>query len=95
MASLALDINPADDTTRGIPIADLIETCRWFTGPYFLMNTTENWPADIQQTSSQQAVSDYSIDADSCPAQLTQAIDFPINFTEFSWFTLVRIIAFV
>ena len=40
------DINPADDATRGIPIADLTETCRWFTGPSFLLKTPENWPVD-------------------------------------------------
>ena len=29
------DINPADDATKGIPIADPTENCRWFLGPYF------------------------------------------------------------
>ena len=60
------------------------------------MKTPENWPADILQTSSQPAVSDKPIHAVSCRAQLTQAIDFPINFTKFSsWFCLVRITALV
>ena len=88
------DINSADDATRGIP--DLTETCRWFTGPSFLMKTPENWPADIPQTSSEPAVFDKPFDAVSCRAQLTQTIDFPINFTKFSsWFRFVRITAFV
>ena len=88
-------INPADDATRGIPIADLNENCRWFTGPSFLMKTPGNWPVDILQTSSQPAVSDKSINGVSCRAQLTQAIDFPINFKFSSWCHVVRITAFV
>ena len=59
------------------------------------MKTPGNWPADILQTSSQPAVSDKSINAVSCRAQLTQAIDFPINFKFSSWCRVVRITAFV
>ena len=60
------------------------------------MKTPENWPVDTLQTSSEPAVPDKPFDAVSCRAQLTQAIDFPINFTKFStWFRLVRITAFV
>ena len=60
------------------------------------MKTPENWPVDTLQTSSEPAVSDKLFDAISCRAQLTQAIDFPINFTKFSSsFRLVRITAFV
>ena len=96
MTSLSRRHYSADDATRGIPIADLTQTCRWFTGPSFLRKTSENWPADIPQTSSEPAVFDKPFDAVSCRAQLTQTIDFPINFTKFSsWFRLVRITAFV
>ena len=47
------DINPAEDATRGILIAHLTETRRWFTGPSFLRKTPENWPAEILLTSSE------------------------------------------
>ena len=90
------DINSADYATRGIPIANLTETCCWFTGPFVLMKTPENWPADTLQKSSEPAVFNKPFDAVSCRAQLTQTIDFPINFTKYSsWFRLVRITAFV
>ena len=60
------------------------------------MKTPNNWPTDILPTSSRPAVRDKPINAVYCRAQLTQAIDFPINFTKFSsWFRLVRITAFV
>ena len=72
------------------------ETCRWVTGPSFLMKTPENWPADILRSSSEPAVSNKPIDAVSCRAQLTQTRDFPIHFTKFSsWLCLVRITAIV
>ena len=60
------------------------------------MKTPENWPDDIPQTSSEPAVLDKPFYVVSCRAQLTQTINFPINFTKiFSWFRLVRITAFV
>ena len=59
------------------------------------MTKPENWPADILQTFSQPAVPAKPINAVSCHAQLTHAIDFPINFKFSSWFRLVRITAFV
>lgn len=90
------DINPADDATRGIPLADLTNTCRWFTGPSFLTKTPANWPAELLHVSSTSSVSDDTVDTGSYRAQLTKMNNFPINVAKFSsWFRLVRVTAFV
>ena len=46
------EVNPADDGTRGIPFADFRINCRWFKGPYFLLQPKENWPQQFQPASN-------------------------------------------
>lgn len=39
-----LDLNPADDITRGKSLYELSQVCQWNQGPYFLQQSPENWP---------------------------------------------------
>ena len=36
--------NPADDATRGLNVKDLVNGCRWITGPDFLWQQHTDWP---------------------------------------------------
>ncbi|KAK7879199.1 hypothetical protein WMY93_034023 [Mugilogobius chulae] len=38
------DNNPADDITRGKPLAELTVSSRWSQGPHFLTQTQDMWP---------------------------------------------------
>ena len=45
-------LNPADDSSRGLTVNQLLTFERWFSGPAFLLNPKEEWPnADIDTLS--------------------------------------------
>ena len=40
-------LNPADDCTRGLRVAELNHHCRWLAGPNFLSQPEDSWPQDM------------------------------------------------
>ena len=42
------EVNPADDSSRGIPASSLTHNHRWFRGPTFLQDPPELWPATAE-----------------------------------------------
>ena len=45
--------NPADDATCGLASGDMIDSCRWISGPAFLKTRPETWPVDTQSGGNQ------------------------------------------
>ncbi|XP_064631625.1 uncharacterized protein LOC135489924 [Lineus longissimus] len=46
---VATNLNPADCSTRGLPVKSLTPESLWFQGPTFLSEAEENWPnSDIE-----------------------------------------------
>ena len=46
------DLNPADDATRGLTVAEIMENNRWLRGPEFLWKEEDNWPLRPYSSSS-------------------------------------------
>ena len=44
-------MNPADDTSRGLTVEEVVENKRWLMGPAFLWKSSEYWPSQDQITS--------------------------------------------
>ena len=42
------ELNPADDCSRGLSVAQLISESRWLQGPAFLRESPESWPPDAR-----------------------------------------------
>lgn len=40
------DLNPADDSSRGLTVEQMSKENRWITGPGFLRNNKEDWPTE-------------------------------------------------
>ena len=88
------DSNPADDITRGRAPADLGIQSRWYQGPPFLLQTSDQWPESSPQTNVQEETEVRETTA--CNTTLAAPDPGPLDPTQFSsWVDLVRTAASV
>ena len=84
------NVNPADDASRGISAAKLIQHSDWLNGPDFLKLPESEWPE--QPFISQIASSDSKVTSAATTCNQSTAVEKLINHYS-SWYRLLRAIA--
>ena len=88
--------NCADDATRGIDAELLTPDHRWFTGPQFLYQSEENWPARkgaVQNGPSPECLGEVTKSMPVLTAKELQTLMDPLDYS--SWTRLRRVMATV
>ncbi|XP_063828939.1 uncharacterized protein LOC135078268 [Ostrinia nubilalis] len=80
--------NVADDATRGAPV-NFTQHHRWFTGPKFLYEPADSWPAEkIEQAAPTGEERTHSVASSIVEPRVSDALPSPHRFS--SWLRLIR-----